>query len=292
MSAAQPVRRTLEIEEFTNRLFIHPIAGHLVRLFARVGVAPNAVSLFGMACGIGAGMAYLHYDRTICVVAGFCLMILWHVMDGADGQLARLTGRQSELGKILDGVCDYVTFIGVYSALAYELAARHGTWVWAVVVLAGLCHAAQSATYEKQREEYEVWGWGRRPSAPATKVDAGSGLARTFRQFFRAYAWLQSVARVPGPDLRQDFFASLTSHPERAAALRERYRTIFAPALRRWSIMSANYRTIGIFLFTISGIPLFYFYAEILGFGIVLVLLLRTQKALYLCFCATLGSEA
>ncbi|WP_428377245.1 CDP-alcohol phosphatidyltransferase family protein [Lichenicoccus sp.] len=287
MQAAEPVRRTPEIEEFTNRLVIHPVAGRLVRLFARLGVAPNAVSLLGMACGIGAALAYLHYDRPACVVAGFCLMILWHVMDGADGQLARLTASQSELGKVLDGVCDYVTFIGVYAALAVGLAARHGAWVWGVVIVAGLCHAVQAAAYEKQREEYVLWGRGRLSAQAGT--DPGTGApSRLFRQFHRAYAGLQSFTAIPAAALRQDYFASLASRPERAAASRERYRRTFAPAVRRWSVMSANYRTIGIFLFTLCGIPLYYFCAEILGLSLVLVLLLAAQRALYRRFCANL----
>ena len=76
--------------------------------FARLGITPNAVSLLGMAFGILAAFAYYHYRDLKWAIAGFVLMIAWHVMDGADGQLARLTNAQSELGKILDGICDGV----------------------------------------------------------------------------------------------------------------------------------------------------------------------------------------
>lgn len=290
MQAPTSVRRTLEIEEFTNRVFIHPVAGRLVGLFARVGVTPNAVSLLGMACGIGAGVAYLHFDRPMCVFAGFGLMILWHVMDGADGQLARLTAAQSEVGKVLDGICDYVTFIAVYVALAIGLAARHGNWVWGVVVVAGLCHAAQAAAYEKQREEYELWGWGRGAAQPGRAPGSGSrrGVTKLFRRFHRAYAGLQSLTSVPGDALRQQFLAGLASRPRQAAGSRDAYRRTFAPSLRYWSLMSANYRSIGIFLFALCGIPLWYFLAEIFGLSLVLVLLLVMQRTLYLRFCSGL----
>jgi len=53
-----------------------------------------------------------------------------HSIAQADGQLARLTNAQSELGKILDGTCDYVTFLAVYSALAVALSREAGDWVW------------------------------------------------------------------------------------------------------------------------------------------------------------------
>ena len=42
-----------------------------------------------------AGVAYAHYQDPRLTLAGFILMIAWHVMDGADGQLARLTHAQS-----------------------------------------------------------------------------------------------------------------------------------------------------------------------------------------------------
>ena len=139
-----PVRRTSEIEEATNRAFIHPLAARLVPLFARLGIAPNAVSLAGVALGIAAGFAYYHFQDWRYAFAGFALMLAWHVLDGADGQLARLTGRQSALGGVLDGICDYVTFIAVYAGFALALAPLFGPGVWALVIAAGSAAGAKT----------------------------------------------------------------------------------------------------------------------------------------------------
>ena len=106
MKNPEPIRRTAEIEEITNRNFIHPMASRLVPLFARMRITPNAVSILGMLLGILAGFAYYRYQDLRFAITGFILMIAWHVMDGADGQLARLTHSQSHLGKVLDGICD------------------------------------------------------------------------------------------------------------------------------------------------------------------------------------------
>ena len=110
---AEPARRLEEIEDPTNLWFVHPLSERLVPLLARAGVHPNAVSLAGMACGAAAGFSYHRVHDPRAVVAGFALMLAWHVLDGADGQLARVTGKQSPTGKVLDGVCDYVTFAAV-----------------------------------------------------------------------------------------------------------------------------------------------------------------------------------
>ncbi len=156
-----PTGRPPEIEEATNRWLIHPLARRLTPLLARLRVPPNAVSLAGMACGILAGLAYNRCQDRRFALAGLLLMLLWHLMDGIDGQLARLTGTHSRFGKVLDGICDYVTFTAVYVGLAATLDRQQGGWIWLLVLAAGISHAAQAAAYEAQRQDYDFFGWNR-----------------------------------------------------------------------------------------------------------------------------------
>ena len=277
LQQTDPVRRTSEIEELTNLYVIHPVSGWLRGDFGLVGVAPNAVWRGGMAAGVLAGVAYHHVGDWRFAVAGFLLMVVWHVMDGADGQLARLTGKQSQTGKILDGICDYVTFVSVYVGLALALSALYGAWVWALVVLAGGCHAVQSAAYERQRQDYNFWGWAR-GSAPVARAKVASG-RRVGDLLFGLYNRLEALT-APGGEagLNQRLAALLAAHPDRAPVIRQAYREAFAPLLRGWSILSANYRTIGIFLCVICRVPLAYFMFEIVGFSAILMLLLARQR--------------
>ncbi len=286
MDNTEPVARTSEIEELTNLYVIHPISSRLALLLARLHVSANAVSFAGMACGIIAGISYYHYQRPIFTIIGFFLMVMWHVMDGADGQLARLTHSQSELGKILDGICDYVTFTAVYAGLALTLSRQLGDWVWAVVIVAGACHAVQAAAYEVQRQDYNFWGRGQKsaelldPSLSAGHA-AASPVQRVADRLHRIYARVQLLAAGIDPASRQALAAALRLQPEHDAAIRRRYREVFAPTVRRWSVMSANYRTLGIFIFSLLQLPLFYFYFEIFGFSAILVGLLYWQRARY-----------
>ncbi|HTR16550.1 MAG TPA: CDP-alcohol phosphatidyltransferase family protein [Acetobacteraceae bacterium] len=285
MEAAEPVRRTSEIEEVTNLYFIHPIASRLTPLLANMHVHPNAVSVAGMLFGMSAGFAYCHYQDLRYAIAGFILMIAWHVMDGADGQLARLTHSQSETGKILDGICDYVTFIAVYTGLAVTLSRQYGGWVWILVIAAGACHAVQAAAYEVQRQEYNFWGWGRK-SAELLELHTPPGDARPASLvrwlpdlLHRLYARVQFLVAGAAVEFHKRLAATLQSQPERTAAIRQRYREVFAPRVRRWSVMSANYRTLGIFVFALLKAPLYYFWFEIFGFGAILIGLLAGQRA-------------
>ncbi len=280
---SEPVRRTAAIEEFTNAAFIHPVSYRLTLLFARTGVAPNAVSLTGMLCGVLAGVFYHHTHSAACVVAGFLLMIAWHVMDGADGQLARLTRSQSDLGKVLDGVCDYVTFAAVYVGLASALERQHGAVAWLVVAVAGVCHALQAAVYEVQRQEFEIWGCGKpRAVLPATRHPAsGRDLPpwqRAADRLNRLYMSVQRAATGADPAASARLADAFGHSPERDAELRDRYRATFAPAVRQWSVMSSNYRTIAIFLFCLFGAPLGYFVFEILGLTAASMVLLLAQR--------------
>ncbi|MGH8220691.1 MAG: CDP-alcohol phosphatidyltransferase family protein [Steroidobacteraceae bacterium] len=276
----EPMRRTAEIEEITNLYFIHPLASGLVPPAARLGISANAVTMAGMLCGLLAGLAYSRYPDPRFAFAGFILMILWHIMDGADGQLARLTQSQSQFGKVLDGISDTVTFLAVYTGLALALAREYGGRAYVLALAAAIFHAIQSATYEVQRQEYERWGWGRKlpASASASAPRIGGPLDFLDRLFYVGLSF--PAADIVGR-IRTSMAAALDRQPARAPLIRARYRDAFAPLVRRWSILSANYRTLGIFVCALIGVPEYYFWFEILGLSTLLALLIATE---YVCY--------
>ena len=287
-----PTGRAPEIEEATNRILIHPVARRLTPLLARLHVPPNAVSVAGMACGVLAGVAYGRYQDRRWAVAGLLLMVLWHLMDGIDGQLARLTGRQSQFGKVLDGICDYVTFASVYVGLALALDRQGRAWVWVLVVAAGISHAAQAAAYEAQRQDYDFFGWGRGaptaaaggprpPGLPASRPGVSDGL-------HRIYARLQLLTVGAGAGAPRMLASMLEPGSEQAASIRRQYRAAFAPVVRRWSMLSANWHTIGIFCFAVLKLPLGYFVFETCCLNAVLVVLLVGQQGRYRSFLSRL----
>ncbi len=273
MAVQEPARRLSEIEEVTNRVVIHPLANRLTPWLRDRGVAPNAVSLTGMACGLAAGFAYNHYQAVGWSIAGFLLMVAWHVMDGADGQLARLTGRQSETGRILDGVCDYVTFIAVYTGLAFAMIRSDGGGVWLLVALAGLAHAVQAASYEAQRQEYEFWGYGRASKNILPQTRSG-GLAWLYEK-------IQQAAIGPTIAFHRQLDARFRADPAGLESMRQRYRDSFARPVLTWAILSSNCRTLAIFVCALLKAPLLYFLFELVGLSLVMAWLTYRQKALY-----------
>jgi phosphatidylglycerophosphate synthase len=276
-----PTRRTTEIEEITNLYLIHPLASRLVPIFARLHVTPNAVSIVGMLFGILSAFAYYRYWDPRFAIAGFALMIAWHVMDGADGQLARYTQSYSYFGKILDGIADNVTFAAVYAALAVTSSRRHGTWVYALVAISAVFHAIQSASYETERQEYEYLGWGKKPQEPPPRNsearDRGGpgGIRRLLDFLHRLFFGLSFPTAEINGKFRETMAEALQNDPAKAALVRKHYRETLAPQIRSWSVLSANYRTLGIFISTLFKAPEYYFGFEIVGFSVVLAVLIR-----------------
>ena len=277
-----PIRRTTEIEEITNLYFIHPLANRLVPIFAQLHITPNAVSIVGMLFGILSAFAYYRYWDPRFAIGGFSLMIAWHIMDGADGQLARYTQSYSYLGKMLDGIADNVTFAAVYAAIAVAASRLHGSWVYALVAISAVFHAIQSASYETERQEYEYLGWGKKPQEPPPRNgdapdQAGPGGIRRLLDFLHRlfYFGLSFPTSATNRKFRETMAEALQSDPGKAPMVRQLYRETVAPQIRSWSILSANYRTLGIFISAFFKVPEYYFGFEILGFSVVLAVLIR-----------------
>jgi hypothetical protein len=98
-----PRTRPRELEDPLNLFVYHPLAARLAVLLVPTGISPNAVSLLSLVCLCLATWAFIAVAWPLNALAGLVFMLLWHVVDGADGDLARLTGRASATGELVDG---------------------------------------------------------------------------------------------------------------------------------------------------------------------------------------------
>ena len=110
------------------------------RVLCRTGLRPNTLSVGILAIGaVGAGLATLGTPGALAV--GGLLFQAQSVLDGCDGELARLTFRGSKTGEWVDTVGDDLTNYAFFAGLAVGLT-RAGLGPWSVVfgvtgVLAG-----------------------------------------------------------------------------------------------------------------------------------------------------------
>ncbi|GAA3830826.1 hypothetical protein GCM10022226_59620 [Sphaerisporangium flaviroseum] len=131
---------------FVATYLVSSWSGHVVRLAARLGLTPNAVT--GLSVGL-AGLAAVAFSagERRAQVAGAVLLYLSFVLDCVDGQLARYTRMFSPLGAWLDATFDrvkeYVVYVGL--AIGYAGGLDQGPLgpgaVWALAVAAMLVQA-------------------------------------------------------------------------------------------------------------------------------------------------------
>jgi archaetidylinositol phosphate synthase len=102
-------------QETLCELVFRPVAHVVVLALAPLRVPPPAVVLTWTACGIGGAV---ELARGHLVVAAL-LVQLKTVLDNADGQLARLTGRVTVFGRYLDSECDLLVDAALFAALGW-----------------------------------------------------------------------------------------------------------------------------------------------------------------------------
>lgn len=107
---------------------LHPVARA-----AGAGVSPNAVTVLTLLVGLGAAAA-LVMEATAWALG---LWLLNRVMDGLDGALARLHGRQTDFGGYLDILCDFVVYAAVPIGVAFAQASHNRAAPLAAAVLVG-----------------------------------------------------------------------------------------------------------------------------------------------------------
>jgi phosphatidylglycerophosphate synthase len=101
--------------EFVCEAVFRPLAQLVVLALAPLRVPPPAVVLANAVCALAGAFALARGQ----LVAAALLLQLKTVLDNADGQLARTTGRVSAFGRYLDSECDLLTNAAIFAALGY-----------------------------------------------------------------------------------------------------------------------------------------------------------------------------
>ncbi len=137
--------KSIETENFLDRVFYRPIGYRIALLLSRTSVTPNVITIISIFIGVFAGM--LLYPQHIWInLFGFVLLVFANILDCVDGQLARLTGIKSKVGRILDGLAGDFWFISIYLSIALRVSGEiDESWiVWLAVSLAGASNFIQA----------------------------------------------------------------------------------------------------------------------------------------------------
>lgn len=270
------------MDDWLNARVYHPLAQRLARLLVPTPFTPNMVSFAGGLSIVAAAFLYTRLDWPVSVALGFLAHAMWHVFDGADGDLARMTGRTSPLGEMIDGVCDYFGHIFLYVLLAaYGDRLGWGAWSWTLASLAGASRVFQSNHAEGERRTYLWRGYGipwLRHAYAADDAAARRGLlARLIEPLGRLYVALASAGAAT--DERID---ELIAKASRKAGGEERARRVCRETsllpLRLQTILGPNLRTVALGLSMAAGGPIWFFLFEIVPLNLLFAASLAAQR--------------
>ena len=149
-----------DTEEWLDVHFTRPIGLVFALLWNKLNIHPNVITILSIFLGAGAGCMFYYTDLTHNLM-GVGLLMLANFCDSTDGQMARLTGKKTLIGRMLDGFSGDVWFLFIYVAIAmrlyhHQIPCKDVAWgigSWILCSVSGfLCHSPQSSLADYYRQ--------------------------------------------------------------------------------------------------------------------------------------------
>lgn len=137
-------------EGFMSRHFERKISLAITRRLAWTRVTPDMMTVVSLAIGLGGALFFLsssaHYQ-----LVGALLFLTHSILDGCDGELARLKFMESPRGAVLDFWGDNVVHAAVFACMAVGLhEAQDATWPLVLGALAVVGTFGSAASMSRQ----------------------------------------------------------------------------------------------------------------------------------------------
>jgi phosphatidylglycerophosphate synthase len=285
-SGVEATYKAREVEGVFDLYFYRPIGFWLAQFFARLKMTPAAVSLLAGIFGVLAG--HLYYYRNLSInVAGMMLHVCANTLDNADGQLARLTHRESREGRIVDSLADHLVFVSVYLHLTLRcLFEGSSAAIFLLAFAAGISHALQGAAADYYRSTYLYFV----TTGARRGVDSSSGLRSDYSKLtWRHASWQKLLLALYLNFTRQQEMLAprlktlrdvvrQSSHGEIPDRLRTRYQDLARPMLKWWRLLMTNVRMLVLFALLFISQPVYYFWFELIPLNLLFVYLLFRQE--------------
>lgn len=258
-------RRSLkmpEAEEILDLLFYRPAAFLVVKSIYRLPITPNQLTAGALIAGLAAAYYFAAGTEPALPVAA-----LWYtaanILDCSDGQLARLQDSGTLLGRVVDGMVDYVSGIAVFLGIGVGLSYSHPE-LWWLVVTAGVSSAVHAIFFDRFQGEFISTVRGEKNFLDAEmerftleiqNMETGNrqGVKKVFLRLYLRYLKLQKT--------------SATKHGSILPAA-DHYRAKNSVVIRLWSLLGpTTNRSLLIVSALVGRVDLFLWSVTILGNG-------------------------
>ena len=281
MSFFSDFKKTLklaEVEELIDLYFYRPLAYLAVRAVFRTSITPNQITLFSIVVGLAAAACFGAGPAT--AAAGAALYAASVILDCADGQLARLKKNGTRMGRVLDGVVDYIVGISAYIGIAVGLkppAWPASRW-WLLMVAAAASNIFHSIAIDYYRTRYLN-----------VMLDTAHGEDEDSRSFAEERAALRAAGRRPlkrwaiGVYLRYLDVQRKTAVPARSngpdwRSKREEFSAANAAIMRLWTLLGSSTQITLLIAAVLLGRFTYYFWAMIIALNLLAAVLYFVQN--------------
>jgi len=316
--------KSSETEDWLDLHFVRPFCYYWALLFARLDIHPNTVTILSMFIGAGSaiffGCASFYYngmEGLMFNIIAILMLCLADIFDCTDGQLARMTGKKSKLGRILDGLAGFTWFIPIYHAMIYRFYLHHELefqWlgiedtpenaliVTGIAYIIGVIAGFMGTGGQQRLADYYI-----QVHLFFLKGEKGSELDNSKRQqeiydqmdestpayeryFQKTYIDYTKKQEASTPQFQRllaklrSKFGSLDAIPQE---FREEFRQYSLPVIKWNGLLTFNFRSFWLFLFCLLDVPVMYFVWEIVGMGLLYLYVKRRHEA----FCRKLADK-
>lgn len=294
----KPSFKSTDTEEWLDMHFTRPVGFVFALLWKRLGVHPNAITILSIILGVAAAWMF-YYPDTAHNAAGVVLLMTANFCDSTDGQLARLTGKKTLTGRVLDGFAGDVWFFSIYAALCLRMMWSEipgtdmpwGLWIWALAAVAGfMSHSPQCSLADYYRQIHLFFLKGKDGSELDTYAGQraiyeslpknGSLMARAFHYNYANYCRSQE-RRTPAFQVMrssmENAYGGLQHVPEE---LRGAFLDGSRPLMRYTNILTFNTRAICLYAVCLLNCPWVYFLFEITAMNILYIYMHKKHESL------------
>jgi hypothetical protein len=162
--------KAVEVEEIFDLILFRPLAFLFVKATFSFNLTPDRVSVAALLIGSSAGILFGFGDLTFFALGGV-LYFISNVLDCADGQIARMKKNGTKVGRIIDGVVDYVVstfvFVGIGIGLTNQFHNHESNlwgnaylnlnpvgYIWLISILGGVSSAIQAIYFDFYRNKF------------------------------------------------------------------------------------------------------------------------------------------
>lgn len=275
--------KSIETENIIDRVFYRPIGFRIALLLRSTSITPNMVTIFSIFVGVSVG--FLFYPSNILYnLCGILLLIFANILDCVDGQLARLTGIKSAIGRILDGVAGDLWFASIYISLALRLSHQYGTyWFFLLTLLAGISHLTQANITDYYKTLHLYFISKEKGEEFQTPEQIGKqhketkpGLDKVFYLLYKAYTSAQVKATPTLQKLLNKLHSSYGD--DIPPGIRDDFRRKSSRLMPLIDLMTFNGRTVIMFAIVLIGHPWLYFLYEVIVLNIVLAIVMKKHE--------------